>query len=375
MAHTYVILGNPANRRVQLFQEACRRQDAPTRVVRWSDFLTDGTTLACNAGEVLRIESPGEDDAVERLLLRRGLLVAEDEHGAASVVDEDVLREPLPHGAIVGPRQWFRGFRDALHEVDRNWSGPFMNAPPAILQAFDKSSCQRLLAEAGVPVPTVLGIPTDFDDVVERLTSQSISSAFLKLRTSSSSSGVVALRVRRRRGELNVVATSSAHWDGTTFRNRLHQGRTEDLDDIRRLVDFVCREGAVLERWVPKASLDGGVCDVRVVVVGGEATHVVVRQSSTGPMTNLHLGNRRGDLVQFKERAGDAHQELLTAAEEASRTVGLFYAGVDVALTTSFSRPHVFEVNAMGDLLPGLVDENNDDTYGAQVRHYSLMAM
>ena len=44
---------------------------------------------------------------------------------------------------------------------------------------------------------------------------------------------------------------------------------------------------------MPKAGLAGHVFDLRVVVIAGRARHAVVRMSR-GPMTNLHLLNRRG---------------------------------------------------------------------------------
>ena len=40
-----------------------------------------------------------------------------------------------------------------------------------------------------------------------------------------------------------------------------------------------------------------------MVVIAGRPTHVVVR-TEPGPMTNLHLGNVRGDLAALRAAAG-----------------------------------------------------------------------
>jgi hypothetical protein len=45
---------------------------------------------------------------------------------------------------------------------------------------------------------------------------------------------------------------------------------------------------------------------------------------------------------------------------------GSLYAGVDIAISPNFAEHHVLEVNAFGDLLPGLLHQGLD-TYEAEV--------
>ncbi|MDT0470404.1 hypothetical protein RM764_47210, partial [Streptomyces sp. DSM 41699] len=60
-------MGNPENRRVAFFREAVRAAGLePVRVVSWLQVL--GGEAAFGAGETVRIDSPGEDAEVERLL-------------------------------------------------------------------------------------------------------------------------------------------------------------------------------------------------------------------------------------------------------------------------------------------------------------------
>ena len=74
----FVVIGNPKNRRVTLFQDAlARRGLAPAEVIGYRELLLSGRPAAeflagLPAHSVLRIDSPGEDFAVLRALLARG---------------------------------------------------------------------------------------------------------------------------------------------------------------------------------------------------------------------------------------------------------------------------------------------------------------
>ena len=107
--------------------------------------------------------------------------------------------------------------------------------------------------------------------------------------------------------------------------------------------------------------------DLRVVVIGGEARHAVVRQSKS-PMTNLHLGNSRGNLDQVKTKLGSHWDEVMATCE---KVMTLFprslYAGVDVAIGAEFDSHVVLEVNAFGDLIPN-VEPKGNDTYESEIR-------
>ena len=125
------------------------------------------------------------------------------------------------------------------------------------------------------------------------------------------------------------------------------------------------------ELEVDVAILGGGLagltCDLRIVVIDGEARHAVVR-TSRSPLTNLHLGNPRGDLDAFQEMVGEAGWEQVCAAARAAAGAfpGALYAGVDVAVARGLRRVAVLEINAFGDLLPR-VEWEGKDTYMAEV--------
>ena len=65
------VVGNPGNRRVGLFTAAAARRGLPRpAVVPVADVLT-GAESASPPGALVRIESPGEDAEVDRLLRGR----------------------------------------------------------------------------------------------------------------------------------------------------------------------------------------------------------------------------------------------------------------------------------------------------------------
>jgi glutathione synthase/RimK-type ligase-like ATP-grasp enzyme len=357
----FVVLGNPGSERVTGFQAALeRRGGSPATVLRWEDVLCGRAPLSESLppGALLRIESPGEHSGVERLLLERGAELPDERFdaprlGAAAsrALEDDV-------GRILHPRQYFLGLRHALEEVARILDArpdlTAMNDPRELIRLLDKPTADELLRRAGVPRPPVLGTPRSFAELVELMKAEEASRVFVKLANGSSASGVVAYQAHGGR-QIAVTSTELARRDG---RIRLYNSkrlrRYTLLSETRVLFDALCREGVLVERWIPKASLPGGSFDLRVLVIGGRARHVVVRQSPT-PLTNLHLGrkNRRGDPELARERMGEAAwRSALEACERAAAVFpGCLYAGVDLLVASRSYRPFVAEANAFGDLL------------------------
>ena len=133
-------------------------------------------------------------------------------------------------------------------------------------------------------------------------------------------------------------------------------------------MDRLAPDGLHVERWFPKADLDGRVIDLRVVVIAGRPTHVVVR-TSRGPMTNLHLGGARGRPGRRCARApaGAGYEAAMETCERVAACFpGSLQVGVDLMFSSDWRRHAVAEVNAFGDLLPGLLVDGRD-TYAAQI--------
>ncbi|MEU9796847.1 STM4014 family protein [Streptomyces sparsogenes] len=356
----FAVVGNPGGRRVELFAEAVRAAGLPEpRVLPWREVLVDSSPRF-ERGEVVRLDSPGEDDEVE-LLLR----------GTA-----DPTR-------VEGTARWYGRFTGAAHQVAgaaRAAGATVLDDPDELAVVFDKRLCHGVLSEAGVPVPPS---PTSgpkappvrgWDDVRALLAgSGGLRRAFVKLAHGSSASGVLAVEAGAH-GRVRAATSVERTADGRLF-NSLRVRRYETEAEIAAIVDTLAPDGLHIERWVPKATQDGRAADLRVVVVDGRATHAVVR-TSRSPMTNLHLGGIRGDLAAARaaaEAAGVPWQEVLGLAERAAACFpGTLCVGVDLLPGTGWRRFSVGEVNAFGDLLPrltGLPGSGSEalDTYGAQV--------
>jgi hypothetical protein len=339
------VVGNPDNRRVGLFRASVLSAGWPEpTVVPWLTLLSQPSAVDIPADSLVRIDSPGEDAEVDRLL-----------RGAA---------EPARPGELVGLAAWYRGFGQALERLER-LAGPatLVPDPGDILVMFDKRACHARLLAAGIPVPPALPPVGSFEELRTAMASAGWSRVFVKPAHGSSASGVLALRV----AGASVRATTSVELAGGRLYNSLRVREYRDPGQIASIVDTLAPDGLHVERWYPKAALGGRVLDLRVVVIGGRATHVVVR-TSRSPMTNLHLGGQRGDLDAVRELAGPGYAEALETCERVAACFpGSLQVGVDLMFSPDWTHYAVAEVNAFGDLLPGLLVDGHD-TYAAQLR-------
>jgi hypothetical protein len=348
------VVGNPDNRRVTLFAEAAEGLGLPPpRVVPWLDVLRDRAVF--EPGELVRIDSPGEDAGVARLL-----------HGAA---------EPVDMYRVEGSRRWYEGFTatlEKLHARIAECGARALADAGETATAFDKARCHALLAAAGISVPEAIIGVTGFEVLESAVAERDWYQVFVKIRHGSSASGVVALTLS---GERSYAVTSvelSRRPGGYELYNSLRVRTYRHPRDLRVLIDLLALDGLHVERRIDKIWLGGQEMDLRMVTVDGRVTHAVGRSSDV-PMTNLHLGGRRREIAEYRERVGGQRWEA--AVELAERTAALFPAshclGIDIM--DDRERSYVAEVNAYGDLLPKLVGLDGThgegvDTYTAQLR-------
>ncbi|MER7812521.1 STM4014 family protein [Streptomyces sp900116325] len=354
----FAVVGVPGNRRVTLFQEAVRTAGLPAaRVVPWQDVLRG--QAAFRPGETVRMDSPGEDAEVERL-----------------------LRAVADPTRVEGTALWYARFTAAVREVARAAAAAgavLLDDPGDVAVLFDKRLCHGVLDGAAVPVPASAtsgaGAPVvrGWADVRALMAGHRMPRAFVKLAHGSSASGVLAVETA---GPGRVRATTSVERDtaGRLF-NSLRVRRCTTEREVAAIVDALAPDGLHIERWLPKASQHGRSADLRVVVVAGRATHAVVR-TSRSPMTNLHLGGERGNLDEVRvavRAAGGSWAEVLAVCERAAACFPeTLCVAVDLLPATGWRRFAVGEVNAFGDLLPrltGLPGSGTEglDTYAAQV--------
>jgi hypothetical protein len=345
------VVGTPGERRVTMFAEACVRHGLrEPAVVPWTSVLR-GEEIRLEPGTLVRIESPGGDPAADAL-----------------------LRGPGEPSRVGGGAAWHAAFTAAalrVREAVERTPGAVLLADVAeIAVMFDKRLCHARLSAAGVPVPPALPGPVGgYAELRERMDEAGWGRVFVKPAHGSSASGVVALQTSGDR----VKAVTSAELTAGELHNSLRVRSYEDELDVAAIVDGLAGDGLHVERWFPKAGLRDRTIDLRVVTVAGTPTHAVVR-ASRAPMTNLHLGGERGDLGAVRDRLGPHGWERAMEAcgQAAACFPGSLAAGVDLMIGVDWRSLAVAEVNAFGDLLPGLTGlpgsgAEDLDTYDAQV--------
>jgi len=338
------IIGNPENRRVTYFMDAARRLGVPTpQVVSWLDCLRHPSPAQICDADLIRIDSPGENFEVEVELVGRGAR----RQGA---LPPSWTSETEDRGSIRNQRLWFDGFKDILDELTQ-CRGHFMTPPSEILAMFDKIQARERHRNAGAPMPGFLGDIDAMDDL--DALAKDHQRMFIKPRFGSSASGVIAFRSRPRR-----QMTTSVELQGTRLYNSLKIRTYIEASKQSAIIDALAPDGLFAEEWIPKASL-GGAFDFRVFVVAGKAEHTVMRVSQS-PLTNLHLGNQRGDIEAFQAAKPCAFRAVQDAAVIAASGFSALTCGVDVALEATMKRAYVLETNAFGDLLPNVFIDGKD---------------
>ncbi|WP_299410684.1 STM4014 family protein [Acaryochloris sp. IP29b_bin.148] len=370
----FVVLGNPERPRIQYFQTALRQLGlAPATVIAYQDWLTQPHRLehVLTPQTILRIESPGRNFTVEKLILAQGVTAAAAE--ASPWIDaESALALPEQPGRILYPRQWYLGFCQVLAQLQTQITqigvSRWMASPAEIPLLFDKILCQALFQQQQIPIPQPLGSITCFDALINRLQATGCRRVFIKLAHGSSASGVMALALQG--PKIKAWTTVEVVSTGPTL--QLYNSRKiqqyQDLSTIAAIVDQLCRERVQVEAWVPKMGLNQQSCDLRVVVIGGKARQAVVRLSHS-PMTNLHLLNQRSSPEQLIARVGTAvwDQVLAYCEQVAQLFPHSLHLGVDVAVLSDHRRIKVLEANAFGDLLPQ-VTWRGLDTYTTEIK-------
>lgn len=352
----FLLIGNPENRRVSLFQQALAAQGLPpAHVVPWLELLRDPAVLEDlpDAERLVRIDSAGENFEVQRALLTLGY---EDAValGCAVLSPGEIAALSDDRGRILCPRQSHLGFLrilkrlEALFAARPRWR--VLSSPASIAQLFDKRLTSREYAARGIPVPPVLEGVTDLESLRARMREEGWREVFVKLSCGSSAS---CLGIYRLHGSDESLFTTIEQAE-TGWYNTLKVHRERDSARVEAALAFLLREGSQVERAMPKARLRGDYFDCRVVAVGGEPAFTVLRQSRH-PITNLHLGGKRGDMEYF---LSEVPPRELEAAMETCRRVArvhdCLHVGIDLMYDEFFEGHRVLEANAFGDLLPNL---------------------
>ncbi|MDX8399203.1 MAG: STM4014 family protein [Gallionellaceae bacterium] len=341
-----VLIGNPENRRVTQFQEALTRSgQRPATLLSYLDILERRIALPelLHDAKLIRIESPGENFKVEKLLLALGGL-----EGATHLLEE--------RGRIFYPGLWYSGFCRLLRAIARDAGEvSWFNHPDDIVRMFDKPLLKKL-----VPAHSLPACPTfaNYNAFFEFVSAQDYPRFFIKLNYGSSASCVLAYEYNRKTGQAQAQTTIELVRDGKEcrFYNSLKPKKYTNRLDLSSIIDFLFCQGAYVERWIPKARHATGVYDLRILAIRGRRHHSIARLSRT-PITNLHLGNQRCSVDQLGLSDRTWREIDVLVAEVMACFPASLYAGLDVVLPRNGTSPILLEANAFGDLLPGLLHD------------------
>lgn len=351
----FLIIGNPENRRVTLFQQALERQGQPSaRVVSHLEALDGALEGLSNEPAVVRLDATGENADVEGRLLAMG-------REEARVNGFEVYEGgDVQFGQIVAPRQHHLGYLRYLRQLNESFqrrpAWRILQPLAAVEELFDKRRTSQRYQRMGVPVPEFIPDVGTPDALRSAAREQGWTNLVVKLSCSSSASCLAVYNMRN--GRETIMTTMRRR--GDAWFNSLRVQRVDHGPGIDEVLGFLLREGSQVERLISKARLAGAFMDCRVLMVAGEPAFVVVRQSRH-LITNLHLGGWRGSFEELRQVVPKAAWE---AAMESCRTVarahGTFHLGVDLMFEPGFKRHRIIEANAFGDLLPNLTRRGLD---------------
>ncbi len=358
MKATWWILGDRGDVRTVSLRQELARVHVDSRVIDYRNVLQRGEAALAEIpdGATVRFEAPGRAHSMYQGLLAAGADEAAAEGSEFVPAREVWEREDAPE-RLRCSRQWYLGFRGLLRDAGgalRGRGARIQNDPAELAMALDKSETRDKLARAGVPVPRALGAVRYVEDVHRALTAAR-GRGFLKPRHGSSAAGVMALRLSPQ-GALVADTTIATEGSGASLRlhNTRNLRRLVGDEAIGPIIDALAPHHMQLEEWVPKAGLDGMTFDLRILTIAGEPRHAMVRMSR-GPITNLHLRNRRASIDRLLAHLAPS---VWGAIEESCRATaaafpGCLYLGLDVLVTPGLRGHRVLEVNGFGDLIKG----------------------
>lgn len=322
-----MLLGVRGGRRADYLRKAADEQKVPLQILDWKDWggeLPEGELF-------VKVDPPlWESSALENL------------ERLAGAYGQDLA---------------------LLAEKAKGRSVEFLNTPEAIAVLLDKRQCKERLIRRGLPVTALLKTEEeehqirDLDLLLEAMRQSCLHQVFIKPVRGSGAAGVSAFRVQPKTGRMSLY-TCARYLPGTGPVNTKKLRNYTEPGEIRRLLDGILKLPCVIERWYPKAAVDGFAYDLRAVVQEGRVDYVLARLSK-GPITNLQLNNRPlpAKALGLSDRAWK--EIFLLCKKAAACFPGLQSAGIDLLLEKGSLSPRIIEMNAQGDLIYQDIYRNN----------------
>ena len=369
-----ILLGGHHDPRTTLFQAALNNAGlAPAKVISYPEIAASPSALQalCSPDKptLLRVESSGSDLDALQVILEKGAEALQEK--GADVLNEassryfwsksQITQALAQRGQLVPSNQYYAGLSAIYKALERQTSDAlpnlsYMNPLEDSLLMSDKAACHAFLKAHDIPVAVALTSPQNpirnYADLRQRMQQQKMSRVFVKLRHGAGAAGIVALEASTNRVQARTTVESVDTADGMVLFNSTQIRRTNNETDIKALIDQLCQMDVHVESWIPKAQVDGNSVDMRILVIGGQVCHQVLRMSRS-PITNLHLLNQRSEVTPLKQKMSDEAWQALEST--CLKVAGLFpkctYVALDVLVDISLKRHVVLEVNAFGDFV------------------------
>ena len=316
------IFGNSDSKRYHYFKKACTEKDI--ELIFWS--IQDENPLfykTYNAGEPIKIDPPVyETSEINQL--------------------NDLAKK----------------YHETLIKLETIKDAKFLNTPSSIWKTLDKIYCKKQLQNCNIATTPILqGDYKDYTSLKESMKKSKIYKVFIKPRYGSGAAGIMAYKWNPN-NDMEILETC-LKTENNIFFNTKNLFRYSKNVDIKNLIDFILKEDAIVEHWIPKDVYKNSVYDLRVVYQYGKIDFIVGRGSKVGAITNLHLNNEVIDIkaLELSQETMDEIAKICNLI--AQKFSGLNSFGVDILLTHKTRKPIVIEVNGQGDLIyKDILNEN-----------------
>jgi len=198
---------------------------------------------------------------------------------------------------------------------------------------------------------------SSFDELIYYLRDNNISQIFIKPNFGSGACGVISLKYNKKTDKMKMQ--TSMNFENGRYINTKKLFNITEKSKIYKLTDFILKNGAIIERWVPKDDVDNIVYDLRIVYQFNKIDFIQVRGSKQGSITNLHLNNLPIDISKV-HLTDEIKQDINTLCQKSMQLFpNLNVAGFDILLEKNTKKPYIIEINSQGDLMYTDIFDNN----------------
>jgi hypothetical protein len=234
----------------------------------------------------------------------------------------------------------------------------FLNCPKSIIDTLDKIKCKQRLQDANISTTPMLNLRcSSFDELIYYLRDNNISQIFIKPNFGSGACGIISLKYNKKSDKMKIQ--TSMNYENGRYINTKKLFNITEKSKIYKLTDFILKNGAIIERWVPKDDVDNIVYDLRIVYQFNKIDFIQVRGSKQGSITNLHLNNLPIDISKV-HLTDEIKQDINTLCQKSMQLFpNLNVAGFDILLEKNTKKPYIIEINSQGDLMYKDIFDNN----------------